>query len=281
MPTEFICDPTTAHLFDVMHAISTLPGLPGTFGSLLVSSPTDYGVEGGAVGWVADGDGGWLCMPRFVFRGPPAGVEPVRLAVFGAVHGDEPAGAWAVMQLLEEAGQQPEAFRGVELYGYPVCNPTGLLDGTRCNRAGADLNREFWKGSSHAEVQLLEAELRGNSFDGLIALHADHDSSGLYAFARGPVTSDELVAPALAAAQSILPRNTDVVIDGFLARHGVIRDCYPGVLSPPPGQSPAPFEIILETPGRAEIHEQVRAAVSGLRGLIAALPRLSIGGAGI
>jgi len=164
---------------------------------------------------------------------------------------------------------------------YPVCNPTGFAGGTRCSRAGVDLNREFWRGSSHGEVQIIEAELRAQQFDGLVALHADCDSPGMYAFARGPVTSDELVAPALAAAECVLPRNTDVLIDGFSALHGVVRDCYEGVLAPPPEQSPAPFEIILETPGQASEAEQAQAALGGLRGLIAALPRLSRGGADI
>lgn len=223
-----------------------------------------------------------VTLPCIVYHGGrSAGAEAVRLAVFAVLHGDEPAGATAILQLLESTAREPEFFRGVELFCYPICNPDGFADGTRCNRAGADLNREFWKHSRHPEVQVLEQELRSQQFDGLVALHADCDSPGLYAFARGPVTSEELVAPALAAGCGVLPRNTDATIDGFTAEHGVIRDCYPGVLSPPPEQSPAPFEIILETPGRAPLAEQARAAYCALRGLIAELPRLSIGGAGI
>ncbi|MBE2215147.1 MAG: succinylglutamate desuccinylase/aspartoacylase family protein [Opitutaceae bacterium] len=241
----------------------------------------DSRLEGMIAGVIDAGCGERLPIPRFVYRGPTTDLESVRLALFALVHGDEPAGATAIFHLLVTAVQDPSLLRGVDLFCYPVCNPTGFADGTRCNRAGVDLNREFWRGSSHGEVQILEAELRAHRFDGLVALHADCDSPGMYAFARGPVTSDELVAPALAASESVLPRNTDVVIDGFSAHHGVIRDCYEGVLAPPPEQSPAPFEIILETPGRASEAAQVQAALSGLRGLIATLPRLSRGGFGI
>jgi murein peptide amidase A len=225
------------------------------------------------------GAGEAVRLPRFVWRGPPGpAAEPLKLAVFGVVHGDEPAGAIAILEVLKEAGHTPDLLRGVELFCYPVCNPVGYERGTRGNGAGVDLNRQFWRESPHPEVQLLEAELRQEQFDGLVALHADCDSPGLYAFARGAVTSEELVAPALAAACGVLPRNTDAMIDGFRAEHGVIRDCYPGVLGPSPEQSPAPFEIILETPGQASLADQARAAAQALRGLLAVLPRLSVGG---
>lgn len=237
-------------------------------------------LESATIGRVGDGDSS-LPISRFVFRGPASGAEPLRLAVFSLVHGDEPAGAQAVCQLLASAVRHPELLRGVDLFCYPACNPTGYEAGTRFNRAGVDLNREFWRGSSHPEVQALEAELRIQRFDGLVALHADCDSPGLYAFARGPIISEELLAPALAAAERVLPRNTDPTIDGFSARHGVIRDCYPGVLCPPPDQSPAPFEIILETPGAAPLGEQTQAALQALLGILAQLPRLTMGGADI
>jgi murein peptide amidase A len=230
------------------------------------------------LGEIKDVNARWP-LPVLVQRGATAGsMEPLRLAVFALVHGDEPAGVESIVRLLRQTVGSSELLRGVELFCYPVCNPVGFAAGTRCNGRGLDLNREFWRDSSEPEVRALEAELRTRRFDGLIALHADCDSHGLYAFARGAVTSQELVAPALRAAEGVLPRNTDAVIDGFVAEHGVICDCYPGVLAPPPGQSPAPFEIILETPGTHPIEEQAEAGCRALLGLLAELPRLSIGG---
>ena len=221
-------------------------------------------------------------LPRFVYRGPASpAAEPIKLAIFALLHGDEPAGAHALIDLMTSVVQDPGIIRGVDLFCYPLCNPSGYERAARCNKAGVDLNREFWGDSSQPEVRLLERELRAHRFDGLVALHADEDSPGLYAFARGSVTSEELLAPALAAACAVLPRNTEALIDGFVAEHGVIRDCYRGVLSPPPEQTPAPFEIIFETPGAAPLAEQRQAAHRALRGLIAALPRLTVGGADI
>lgn len=231
------------------------------------------------VGTVPTTHGEALPIPCYIQRGAVSpGFSFLRLAVFALVHGDEPAGGEAIQSLLATTLLEPELLRGVELFCYPVCNPTGFEAGSRTNAAGLDLNREFWRDSAQPEVQALEAELRLRRFDGLVSLHADCDSPGLYAFARGAVTSEELLAPALQAAEGILPRNTDRIIDGFDAEHGVIRDCYPGVLSPSPDQSPPPFEIILETPGGRPVEEQAEAAHRALLAILAELPRLSIGG---
>src|SRR2546425_6402839 len=58
------------------------------------------------------------------------------------------------------------------------------------------------------------------------------------------------------AAELILPRNQNDIIDGFNARHGIIREGYQGVLSAPPSVRPRPFEIILETPKAAPRYQQ-------------------------
>jgi hypothetical protein len=65
---------------------------------------------------------------------------------------------------------------------------------------------------------------------------------------RGATLTKYLIEPALQAAEKYLPRDERPVIDGYQARHGVIRDAYDGVLSAPPKVRPRPFEIILETP---------------------------------
>ena len=86
------------------------------------------------------------------------------------------------------------------------------------------------------------------SFQGVIALHTDDTCQGFYGIVRGATLTKYLIEPALAAAEKFLPRDERLVIDGFAARKGVIRDCYDGVLSAPPKARPRPFELILETP---------------------------------
>jgi len=112
-------------------------------------------------------------IPRFVFEGPKAEHDPIRLGLFAGVHGDEPAGCAALVRLLCDLVNDPAKAAGYDLVVYPVCNPTGFEDGTRTNRGGLDLNREFWRGSTQPEVVILESELRAHRFDGIITLHAD------------------------------------------------------------------------------------------------------------
>src|SRR5436309_10768448 len=118
-------------------------------------------------------------LPRFTFRGPNSS-DPIRIGLFAAIHGDEPAGALALATFLIELVQEPLLAENFLLQVYPLCNPTGFEDNTRCSRRGRDLNREFWRASPEAEVQTLEHELRTRHFNGIIQLHADDTSDGIY-----------------------------------------------------------------------------------------------------
>ena len=155
-----------------------------------------------------------------------------------------------------------------EIQAYPVCNPTGFEDNTRCSRSGRDLNREFWKNSTEAEVQILENELRAQHFHGLIQLHADDTSEGIYGFVRGATLTENLLRPALREAGKILPRNNNRLIDGFAARDGMIYDVYEGILAAPVKVDPVPFEIIFETPHSAAMDLQVAALDVAMRTIL-------------
>jgi hypothetical protein len=213
-------------------------------------------------------DGKGYTIPRFVFRGPATGMTPIRLGLFALLHGDEPAGAFGLQRLLTALADDPTPARGYELTCYPLCNPTGYEDGSRHNRAGFDLNREFWRGSVQPEISILEAELRERQFDGIIALHADDTSDGLYGYTQGRVLNENLLVPALRASQHVLPVNPAPVIDGFPAEKGIVEDCFDGILAPPPEQRPRPFEIIFETPAAALMTQQVEAISCALRSVL-------------
>jgi murein peptide amidase A len=207
-------------------------------------------------------------LRRFVFSGPPAEHDRIRLGLFAGVHGDEPAGCATAVKFLSDLAARPEQARGYDLFVYPVCNPTGYVANIRENRAGFDLNREFWLGSRQPEVVILERELRAHCFDGLITLHSDDTCDGIYGYAHGQVLNEALLAPAIRAAERILPRDSRAVIDGFAAREGLICDCFKGVLAAPPEQHPRPFDVIFETPGRAEFGLQVDAGALAVEAML-------------
>jgi len=212
-------------------------------------------------------------LPRFTFRDPNSG-DPIRLGIFGGIHGDEPAGTLALVQFLRMLVAEPAQAADYLIHAYPICNPSGFERGTRVSAAGVDLNREFWKHSAQAEVQIIERELREQHFHGLIQLHADDTSDGVYGFVRGHTLSEHLLKPALAKAGKILPRNINAQIDGFAAQDGMIYDAYEGILAAPPQIEPMPFELILETPHHAPMDQQIEALVVAMRTVLDEYRRL-------
>jgi hypothetical protein len=209
-------------------------------------------------------------LPRYLFVGPRAGDEPLRIGVFAAIHGDEPEGAHALVQFLELLEGQPEWVAGYRLFAYPVCNPTGFEDGTRHSRAGKDLNREFWRGSAEPEVRLLQSELVAHAFHGIISLHTDKDADGFYGVAQGATLAKHLLEPALAAAsEAFLPRNSQPFVGGFQAREGVVTDWFKGTLGAPPKVRPRPFEITLAAPAAQPTYLKQLALVTALHTILA------------
>jgi murein peptide amidase A len=207
-------------------------------------------------------------MPRYFYLGERGGGDVFRLGIFAAIHGDEPEGALAMNRFVTLLERDPEIGRGFALFLYPVCNPTGFEDGTRLARSGKDLNREFWRQSTEPEVRFLESEIYLHAFDGLVMLHSDNTSQGLYGYVNGSILSENLLEPALRAAEKHLPRDRRPVIDGFPARDGIIFRSFEGVLRSLPGMARPPFELTFETPQRAPLYLQVEAAAAALQSIL-------------
>lgn len=235
---------------------------------------TTHNLTADSIGfWRSGVDRYWL--PRLIFRGAGESGEPaIRIGIFAGIHGDEPAGVEAIIDLLRYMEEHTHLFRAYRIHLYPLCNPTGYEDGTRHSRSGKDLNREFWRGSDEPEIALLERELLQQKFDGIISLHSDDTSEGLYGFVRGHTLTEHLLKPALAAAEAALPINFGETIDGFHAVDGIIHSGYDGILSAPPGTSPAPFEVVLESPCLACPNLQRQAFVLALTEIIRQYRRL-------
>jgi predicted deacylase len=192
-----------------------------------------------------------------------------KFGIFAGLHGDEEAGTLAAHELVKWAATQPVELADFELHIYPVCNPTGADQKTRHSVSCADLNREFWMGSTEPEVMYLESELRREQFQGIIQLHSDDTSHGVYGFVRGSILSEALLKPALAKAAEYLPHNFNGTIDGFQAEGGIIREYYEGILSAPPEQRPRPLEMIFETPDLAPMPQQVAATLAAVKTILA------------
>jgi hypothetical protein len=183
----------------------------------------------------------------------------VPICLVAGVHGDEPDGILAALEFARRFTRAPQLISNYTLTIYPCVNPVGYERMTRENGAGKDLNREFFRDSREGEVVLLEAELRAHEFTGFIGGHSDYESFGLYAYATGAVLSERLAKPALFQASGVIPINTDAVIDGHPAQHGIINQKFPGSLGPLSKGASEPFDITIETPNLFALSKRVEA----------------------
>ena len=212
-------------------------------------------------------------IPKYISKPLDRGFG-FKFGIFAGIHGDEEAGTLAVQELIEWAADMPEALGDYELHLFPCCNPTGRNFGTRHSGRGYDLNREFWYNSIEPEVIFLESELRRERYDGIISLHSDDDADGCYGFVSGSLLSAHLLEPALRAAAHHIPHDDHPIIDGFLAKGGIITEAYLGVLSAPPEQTPKPLEIVFETPALVPMRDQVAASVAAVKTILAEYRKL-------
>jgi hypothetical protein len=211
-----------------------------------------------------DAKGATTNLPRFLFTGPGERNSFLRVGIFAGIHGDEESGVLAALDFIQELHANPAPALGYELFLYPICNPWGFSRNARWLKSGADMNREFWRGSSEIEVLILEGQLMRLAFDGIIALHTDDTSEGIYGFAKGHQLTRHVLEPALEKASRHLPRNFDRSIDNFQANMGIIEQGYTGILGAPPTQKPKPFEIVFETPQAAPLEAQIKAHTTAM-----------------
>jgi protein MpaA len=183
----------------------------------------------------------------------------VPICLVAGVHGDEPDGILAALELARRFARSPQLVSNYSLTIYPCVNPVGYERMTRENGAGRDLNREFFRNSMEEEVMVMERELRAHEFIGFVSGHSDYESFGMYAYATGAILSERLAKPALFQASSVIPINTDAVIDGHPAQNGIINQKFPGSLGPLSKGATEPFDITVETPNLFALSKRVEA----------------------
>ena len=207
-------------------------------------------------------------LPRYLFVGPKGGDEPLRLAIFAGLHGNEAEGVFGLLRFIKALETAPELARGYFLFLYPICNPGGFESDTFLNRNGRDLNQQFWTESPEPEVQWLQSEICCHAFHGIIVLRSNYAGNGIYGHVGAATLSRHLLEPALAATEAVLPRNTLETVQGIPVQKGVAKAPARGILSGHPGIRPRPFEIVLNTPKSAPQYQQEQAFVLALQAIL-------------
>ena len=107
--------------------------------------------------------------------------DGLAVALAAGVHGDEPAGPWALVSLVED-----EELDGRFAYRvWPCTNPSGYSRGTRENSDGVDINRSFGRGGQTPEARAIVTSNRDRKYALSIDLHEDIDAQGFYLYEYG------------------------------------------------------------------------------------------------
>lgn len=195
---------------------------------------------------------------------------PVYLSA--GIHGDEPAGPLAALNLMEN-GVFPADRHCIVC---PALNPGGLAVHSRENRNGSDLNRDYLLKST-LEIAAHTRWLDRNPVPGLfVSLHEDWESEGFYFYEINLGRDDpQRASDLLAAVSTHFPTEPGPEIDGHEVRGpGWIFHCAEADL---PDSWPeaiylakrgCPLSFTFETPSKANLPDRVAAHVSGFRELL-------------
>ena len=191
------------------------------------------------------------------------------------IHGDEPG---STEGLLNWAEKNHSRLCKLPLLIYPCLNPWGLVNNSRGDARGTDLNR-IWERPQHPYLRKVFEGVRGKNFKLAMTLHEDFDGQGIYLyepFAGG--RSDGWAETILKAGQSFFPLDPRKKIEGRNARNGIIR---PRPNNPPEEGIPealylyhhhAPRTFTVETPSESDLsirvvaHRMMLEAAIGLVG---------------
>lgn len=146
------------------------------------------------------------------------GARP-RLLLSAGIHGDEPAGPEAVLSWLES---RPALLKQFHFLIMPCLNPWGVMQNSRADAQGRDLNRMFHN-ERIEEIRAYRKEVeRSGPFNLAITFHEDYDGQGMYLYElkRDQAAWGEDIMKAVGKAIPIEPRSC---VDRRRQRNGVVR----------------------------------------------------------
>ena len=137
--------------------------------------------------------------------------------ISSGVHGDEPAPPMAVLEMLKLKGFPESANYTL----FPLINPTGLQAGTRENKDGIDLNRDYGSSPTSKEIRSQVDWLGKRKFGLTICLHEDYDGNGFYVYAHSKdKDGPDYAGLAISAAHPYTGTDTRTEIDEMPAKDG-------------------------------------------------------------
>ena len=196
-----------------------------------------------------------------------------RVYLSTGIHGDEPAGPIAALQLLKE-NTWPH---GVDIFLCPCLNLTGFPLNRRENAKGIDLNRDYRDAQSDEIRSHIEWLKRKPSFDVALCLHEDWESKGFYLYELNPDDQPSFAKKIISRVAEICPIDRSATIDNWPAENGIIHPNKDPFERP---QWPEALYLItnktrlsytLEAPSSFPLSTRVEALVKGARAVLGSI----------
>lgn len=178
------------------------------------SAAREHGWKGEQFG-LADG----FALQAIMRTGSATGTRIRRVYLSTGIHGDEPAGPLAALQLLRK-NKWPETL---DIWFCPCLNPAGFRLNRRENADGADLNRQYQNPTAREIIAHIEWLKRQPGFDLCLCLHEDWESHGFYIYELNPENQPSLAEAVVESVEKVCPIDRSEVIEGRPARGGIIR----------------------------------------------------------
>jgi murein peptide amidase A len=178
-------------------------------------------IASGIHGWTSETFGETGGFPVFALHRPAFGKPENAKSIYisTGIHGDEPAGPLAALQLLQE-NRWPE---NADIFLLPCLNPVGFTVNKRENADGIDLNRDYRNaksGECRAHIAWLERQPR---FDFYLCLHEDWESHGFYLYEQNPDAKPSLAEAIIESVKKVCPVDLAEIIEDRPAQGGIIR----------------------------------------------------------
>ena len=192
-----------------------------------------------------------------------------RVYLSAGIHGDEPAGPLAVLEMLREG------FFNTTVHWLlcPALNPSGLAAFTRENDGGIDLNRDYYLRET-CEVAAHTRWLNEHPAPALfISLHEDWETKGFYFYEINLATEDLLRTQSILAAVSpwFMPEPGPMIDGHEISGPGwIYHTAEPDIPEGWPeaiylAKNGCPISFTFETPSHAPLHQRVAAHMAAVR----------------